>query len=111
MAKLKQEWADFCNDIPFVWYYGVQRCDEIRMEYLLKKGESYEYEWMDAQTKIAQKIMTTDVNNKSKIYVQALGLAFQEDSFVYPGDVFIIGDFGSIHPKAINRNLLVSCCK
>ena len=36
--------------------------------------------------------MTTDVDDKSKIYMQALGLAFQEDSFIYPGDVSIVGD-------------------
>jgi hypothetical protein len=71
-ADLKRDWMDFCSDIPFVWYYGVQRCDEIRMEYLLEEGETYEYDWMDAQTKIAQRIMTTNVNDKSKIYVQAL---------------------------------------
>jgi hypothetical protein len=71
-ADLKREWMDFCSDIPFVWYYGVQRCDKIRMEYLLEEGETYEYDWMDAQTKIAQRIMTTNVNDKSKIYVQAL---------------------------------------
>jgi peptide deformylase len=90
---LKQEWVEFCYGIPYVWYYALSRCDEIRMSYLLLEGEEFEYEWMDAQTRIAQKIMTTDVNNKSKIYVQALSLAFQEDSFVYPGDVSIIGDF------------------
>ena len=92
-SDLKQEWMDFCFGITFVWYYGVSRCDEIRMEYLLSEDESYDFEWMDAQTKIAQLIMTTDVIDKSKIYVQALGLAFQEDSFIYPGDVSIIGDF------------------
>jgi hypothetical protein len=111
-ADLKRDWMDFCSDIPFVWYYGVQRCDEIRMEYLLEEGETYEYDWMDAQTKIAQRIMTTNVNDKSKIYVQALGLAFQEDSFIYPGDVSIIGDFQLENPdklKVINdvRNLLI----
>lgn len=104
MADLKQEWAG----IPHVWYYGSQRCDEIRMGYLLEEGKSYEFEWMDAQTKIAQKIMTTNVNDKSKIYVQALGLAFQEDSFIYPGDASVIGDFLLENPNVINdvKNLL-----
>ncbi len=111
LSDLKREWVGFCSDIPFVWYYGSQRCDEIRMEYLLGEGESYDYEWMDAQTKIAQRIMTTNVNDKSKIYVQALGLTFQEDSFIYPGDVSIIGDFQFENPdklKVINdvQNLL-----
>ena len=77
----------------YVWYYGFSRCDEIRMEYLLDEGESYDFEWMDAQIKMAQRIMTTNANNKARIYVQGLGLAFQEDSFIYPGDVSVIGDF------------------
>jgi hypothetical protein len=75
------------------------------MEYSLDEGESSEYVWMDAQTKISQKIMTTDVNDKFKIYVQAVGLIFQEDSFIYPGDVSVIGDFQLENPlglKVIN---------
>ena len=76
-SYLKQEWMDFYSDIPY-WYYGVQRCGEIRMGYLLDAGEFYKYEWMDAQTKIVQRIMTTDVDDKSKIYVQALGLLFKK---------------------------------
>lgn len=47
---------------------------------------------MDAQTMIAQKIMTTNVDDKTKIYVQALRLAIQEDSFIYHGDVSIFLD-------------------
>ena len=55
--------------------------------------------------------MTTDVNDNTKIYVQALGLAFQEDSFIYPGDVSVIGDFQLENPdglKVINdvQNML-----
>jgi hypothetical protein len=110
-ADLKRKWIAFCAGIPYVWYYGVQRCDEIRMEYLLNEDESYEFKWKDAQTKLAQRIMTTDVNNKSKIYVQSLGLAFQEDSLIYPGDVSVIGDFQLENPdkrKVVNdvQNLL-----
>ena len=59
------------------------------------------FQWMDAQTKIAQRIMTTNVKDKSKIYVQALGLAFQEDSFTYPGDVSVIGDFQLENPDGL----------
>lgn len=51
MADLKCEWIAFCSGIPYVWYYGVERCDEIRMECLLDEGESYDFKWMDAQTK------------------------------------------------------------
>jgi hypothetical protein len=82
------------------------------MEYLLDEGESFDFEWMDAQTKIAQRIMTTDVNDKSIIYVRALKLAFQGDSFIYPGDVSVIGDFQLETPdglKVVNdvQNLLM----
>lgn len=101
MADLKQEWDAFFSGIPHVWYYGVQSCDEIRMGYLLEHGESYELEWIDAQTKIAHRIMNTDANGKFMI----------EDSFVYPGDVSVIGDFLLENPnglKVINdvENLL-----
>ena len=71
------------------------------MKYLLDLGESYDFEWMDVQIKIAQRIMTTDVNNKSRIYVQGLKLAFQEDSFIYPGDVSVIGDFQLENPDGL----------
>jgi hypothetical protein len=111
LVELRQEWAGFCSDIPFIWYYALSRCDEIRMGHLLDEDESYDYKWMDAQTTIAQRIMTTNVNDKSKIYVQALRLDFQEDSFIYPGDVSIIGGFQLENPdklKVINdvQNLL-----
>ena len=45
-TDLKQEWIDFCSVISYIWYYGVVRCDEIRMESLMKANHMTSSGWM-----------------------------------------------------------------
>lgn len=97
MQSLRQEFREFCLDIDYIWYYAKSRCDQIRIVDYLFEGKPVDkkMKWLDAQTLIAMKMLSTDSLNPLP-YVQSMSLASIEDAFILQDEdsMFIEIDVG-----------------